>query len=102
MSSQLSLTPEEMQLAEMAAIGRQLVDFSKTKACDFLIDRAQQMRDDALEALADVNPADTAKIMELQVQARVGAHFEEWLLDTIQAGEQAERDFTSRRSAQPD
>lgn len=102
MSQSLALTPEELDLAQKAAIGRQLVDFSKTKAFDFLIDRAQQMRDDALEALADVNPADTAKIMELQVQARVGASFEEWLVDTIETGEQAEREFTNRRLAQPD
>ena len=85
---------EEGQLITKAAIGRQLVDFSQTKAYLALVDDAHQMKASALDALATVNPTDWAKIAEHQRDAAIADKFMEWIEQRISEGEEAEKRLT--------
>ncbi len=86
-------TPEQQDLLQMAAIGKQLEDFFRTKAFEWLLDQAHDMKDAACNELAVVTPTDAGKIMELQRDIQVADRFEQWITEGIQAGQSAEHEL---------
>jgi hypothetical protein len=95
-------TDEEKKLVALAAIGRQLEDFSNTKAFLWLVDQAHDMKEKSLELLVKVNPMDTPKIMAAQRDALVADRFIDWVQQGIQTGVNAVKELDARSQPSPD
>lgn len=74
-----------------AILGRDARDFLNTELGRFLLGRAKQERDDALESLKNVYPWRRRKIQELQNIIWRTESFEQWLAGLIIDGNNAER-----------
>ena len=66
----------------------------------YLIERAHQDRAAALEALAEVDPLDSARVRELQWRARTPELFLGWLDEAIAGGEAAEETIVTEEAAE--
>lgn len=58
-----------------------------------LIDRAEQMRQQALEDLAVADPLDSQKIHDLQVKAKIPGLFIEWINEAVANGRAEEENI---------
>lgn len=77
------------QLIAQAELGEEAKKFLDGDLGKKLIDLADDERRVALEDLANVNPKDEAKIIELQLNARFGEKFGAWLVSLVREGENA-------------
>jgi len=68
----------------------EVMEFQKTTIGKYLIVRAEQERQAALDSLAVVNAWDERAIRDLQMVIRRADSFAEWLLDAVDNGEIAE------------
>ena len=62
-----------------------------------MLDLANQQVETALLDLADVDASDTKAVMALQMKARFGREFAQWLLNMAHEGEQAMQVFQQQR-----
>jgi hypothetical protein len=79
----------EAELIAQAEIGEEGRKFLESDLGKTLLGLADQERQLALEDLAKVTPTDSVKIAELQLQAKFGEKFREWLFDLISDGDNA-------------
>ncbi len=77
------------ELIAEAEIGDEARKFVESDLGKTLLGMAQQDVRTAQEALAEVDPSDTKKVIALQNQAKNGRNFEAWLTELITKGEQA-------------
>jgi hypothetical protein len=77
------------ELIAQAEIGEEGRKFVESDLGRTLLGLADQERQAALEDLAKVNPRDELRILELQLNAKFGEKFREWLFDLIADGDNA-------------
>ena len=89
----------EQDIADLATaeLGESAEKFLDTDVGRYMLQIAQQDRLLAMEALEMVDPADTKKIMELQMVARFGRMFEENLQKLMDAGKAAVANWEQRQ-----
>jgi hypothetical protein len=75
---------------ELVAFGKEVQFFlQEDRIGVYLLDCAKAEMADAAFELANVNPAETAKVMELQIKYRVADSVQQWLAHAIQRGMEA-------------
>jgi hypothetical protein len=80
-----------MNLMDTAVFGERVSQFLKTDIGQYLIDRADDQRDAAVEELKKVDAWDARVITKLQHQIWMIEQFKTWLADAVVAGLQAEK-----------
>lgn len=83
-------TPDEQERLRTAAFAVEVEAFQDSLVGKYLIARAEDERAAALEELAEVAPADTERIRQLQMVVKRADSFGQWLADALIAGENAE------------
>lgn len=81
-------TDTQTLMAE-AILGDDADKFLKTELGRYLLETAKQESLDALHELKSIDPTDTKKITELQNKIWLAESFEGWLVQLINAGQQA-------------
>lgn len=84
----MSLDPEDPKV-RWATFGKQVEFFLQSDIGSYLVKRAKQEGDEALEELKKVDAFDGNKVSTLQLKARVADAVIVWLGDAIAAGESA-------------
>ncbi len=79
----------EVLLAE-AILGRDAEEFEKSELGRYLLGRAEQEENEALNALADVSADDTKAVRDLQAKAWRARSFKTWIRELIAGGKTAE------------
>ena len=77
------------ELIAAAEIGDEAKRFIESDLGKCMLGMAQQEVLAAQEALEKVDPQNTAEIVRLQNQARLGRFFREWMLELLDRGESA-------------
>jgi hypothetical protein len=77
------------ELIAQAEIGEEGRKFVESDLGRTLLGLAEQERLSALEDLSTVSPKDELRIIELQLKAKFGDKFREWLFDLIADGDNA-------------
>jgi hypothetical protein len=77
------------ELIAQAELGEEARKFLQSDLCKVLIGFARQEVDAAQEELETADPTDTKKIISLQVNARVGRLFEQWINSLVDEGDNA-------------
>ena len=72
-----------------AFIGEEARKFIESDLGKVVLGIAEQQVLDAVSALEDVDPSDVKQIMVLQSKAKAGRQFKGWLIELINAGENA-------------
>lgn len=72
-----------------AFIGEEARKFIESDLGKVVLGIAEQQVLDAVSALEDVDPSDVKQIMVLQNKAKAGRQFKGWLIELINAGENA-------------
>ena len=85
--------PEIRARMQTAEFGLKVVEFTNTEIGVFLLERASQEREQALETLAEVNAADADAVRELQLIVRRCDSFRQWLESAVINGENAETEL---------
>lgn len=83
-------TPEQQELLRMVALSEQVNSFLGTGVGKYLVERAAQEREDALEQLAQVDAADANRIRELQQTVKRSDSIANWLAEAYDQGLAAE------------
>ena len=86
-------SPEDQARMRTAEFGLKVVEFSNTDIGVFLLERASQEREQALQTLAEVNAADADAVRELQLIVRRCDSFRQWLESAVIDGENAETEL---------
>lgn len=76
-------------LLKTVSLGKECSQFLATGVGAFILDRAIEGREAALESLSSVDSKDSDKIHELQREANVPAFFFTWLNEAIMSGVEA-------------
>lgn len=84
----MSLDPDD-PLVRWATFGKQVEFFLKSDIGSYLVKRAKQEKDSAIEELIKADPTDVQTIAKWQLQARVADAIIGWLGDAIEAGQSA-------------
>lgn len=79
----------ELKIAEVR-LGMQAEDFLKSPIGKYLLGRAADKADEALEKLKRVSPAETESVRALQNDVRLMESFGTWIRDAITNGNNAE------------
>jgi hypothetical protein len=79
-------------------LGMEAEAFAKSPIGRYVLERATELGEAALEKLADVPPDDTQAIRKLQNEVRLGRLLQSWLLDAITTGANAERVFEQQQT----
>lgn len=77
------------ELIAEALIGEEARKFIESDLGKVVLGIADQQVSEALAALEDADPSDVKQIMALQNKARAGRQFRGWLIELINAGENA-------------
>lgn len=80
-----NLDPNDPQV-RVAVFGQQVQDFLGTEIGDFLVRRAADSLDLAVEKLKKVDPTKTTEVMALQVEIKYLENFVSWLGGAVQDG----------------
>jgi hypothetical protein len=92
---------DALRLDELVAhteLGEEARTFVKSQLGECLIGMAKQEVDAALLSLGEVDPTDVHKIRELQMQAKFGRSFEQWLAELITRGDEALQEYRNHES----
>lgn len=84
----MQLDPDDPKV-RWATFGRQVEYFLQSDIGSYLVKRAKQESDEAVEELKKVDSFDGAKVAACQLKARVADAVIVWLGDAIAAGESA-------------
>ena len=84
----MSLDPDDPKV-RWATFGKQVEYFLQSDIGSYLVKRAKQDGDEAIEELKKVDAFDGQKVASLQLKARVADAVIVWLGDAIAAGESA-------------
>ncbi len=84
----MSLDPDDPKV-RWATFGKQVEYFLQSDIGSYLVKRAKQDSDEAIEELKKVDAFDGQKVASLQLKARVADAVIVWLGDAIAAGESA-------------
>lgn len=84
----MALDPDDPKV-RWAMFGKQVEYFLQSDVGRFLIDRAKSEAAEALEDLKSADPYDGAKIVQIQMRAKLADAIVVWLGDAIAAGESA-------------
>lgn len=84
----MPLDPEDPKV-RWATFGKQVEYFLQSDVGSYLVKRAKQECDEAVEKLKDVDAFDGKAVAALQLKARVADAVIVWLGDAIAAGESA-------------
>lgn len=84
----MSLDPDDPKV-RWATFGKQVEYFLQSDIGSYLVKRAKQDGDEAIEELKKVDAFDGQKVAALQLKARVADAVIVWLGDAIAAGESA-------------
>lgn len=84
----MSLDPDDPKV-RWATFGKQVEFFLQSDIGSYLVKRAKEEGDEALEELKKVDAFDGNKVSTLQLKARVADAVIVWLGDAIAAGESA-------------
>lgn len=84
-------------LVEQAILGKQVEAFFSSDVGRYLVARAGIERKEALLAILECDPEETAKIRNLQNKARIGESVVTWLNECIQRGIEAIDNIDERR-----
>ena len=95
--AELSEVGTEAELIAEAEIGEEAKKFLESDLGKTILGMAEQETRLAQEGLREVNPLDTAKIMELQNQAKFGLKFNDWLTELVSKGNDAMTIWVERR-----
>jgi hypothetical protein len=76
---------------EIAIFGRQVEDFLKSDVGDYLINRAKDEAEEAMDLLKNTHPWRKRRIQQLQNQIKVAESIKGWLGGAVAAGIQATR-----------
>jgi hypothetical protein len=87
---------EDDPTVEVAVFGAQVEQFLDSQIGQYLVKRAQDAANAALEALATANPEDPAGIRKLQNKVVVADLVVSWLSEAILLGDQAEQELRTR------
>jgi hypothetical protein len=88
--------PEVRAQLRTVQFGLDVAAFIETNVGQYLIGRAEQEREAALEELALADAADVNHIRELQLVVRRADSFGQWLADAQFAGEAADQELQQR------
>ena len=83
----------ERELFEKASIGIAAQDFLNSPLGRYIRKRAIDDRQDAMEKLAEADPAETCRITKYQADAKIAISVLEWLSDAINEGNQASHEL---------
>lgn len=72
-----------------AMLGKDAEEFLGSDLGRYMLGRAQQDEQEALELLAKVSPWRRRRITELQNRIRLAQNFKGWLIELVQVGKQA-------------
>lgn len=85
------MTTDLQDLGKTVFLGAEAERFLASAVGKRMVERAEAIREEAVEAFARMNPADTAKVMEVQMQLRMADYFQRWIADMLIEGQEAER-----------
>lgn len=88
--------PEVRRLLRTVQFGLEVAGFVQTPIGQYLLGRAEQERDAALQQMVDANAADVDAMRELQLVVRRADSFAQWLADAQMDGEAADAELHSR------
>lgn len=74
---------------EWATFGRVVEDFIKGPVGEYLVKKAQEQSDGAIEKLKVVSPEDPSAIRAIQTEIQVAESIVQWLCEAIHAGQMA-------------
>jgi Na+/glutamate symporter len=74
---------------EWATFGRVVEDFIKSPVGEFLVKKAQEQSDKAVEKLKTVSPEDPTAIRAIQTDIQVAESIIQWLCEAIHEGQMA-------------
>lgn len=77
------------ELFETAVFGKVVENFLSSDIGSYLLERAKEEEQEAVEALARVSPWRRRRIQQLQNQIWRAQQFQVWLADAIVTGQQA-------------
>lgn len=77
------------ELIAAAELGEEARKFLESDLCRCILGMAAQQIAAAQEALENVDPSDTKKIIALQNEAKLGRQFEDWLRELVSEGDNA-------------
>ena len=83
------MSVENEELIAAAELGEEARNFLAGDLGKYLLGMAEQEVLAAQEDLEGVNPEDTKAVRDLQMKARFGRKFKEWLLGLVQDGDEA-------------
>lgn len=86
------------ELIAEAELGEQAKAFLEGELGQVLLGFARQEVEEARFALEDVDASDSREIMKLQMQAKFGRCFEQWLKELVIRGEEAKGAFRDESS----
>lgn len=76
-----------------AQLGDEVDTFLRSNIGKYLLERANEQKQAALEGLVRVNPADAEEIRKLQTEIEVATAAIRWLVEQYRAGRQALRNL---------
>lgn len=77
------------ELIEKAVFGKEIEFFLASRIGQYIIKRADNYADEAMELLKKVDPKDESKIRELQNRIWIAESIQQWLADALTDGYQA-------------
>jgi hypothetical protein len=99
MSNEIDLSrfpPEIRAQLRTVQFGLDVQAFTESAVGQYLLQRAENEREDALEAMANGDAADVNGMRELQLIVRRADSFAQWLADAVVAGEAAAAELEQR------
>jgi uncharacterized protein YhdP len=88
--------PEVRELLHTVQFSLDVKAFVEGAVGQYLIGRAEQEKQAALELLGEADASDANYVRELQLVVRRAASFRDWLDEAIQAGKAAEAELQSQ------
>lgn len=87
------MSEDVKQLKQQIDFGFQVQAFLRGEVGQYLIKRAEDQVEAAVEQLKRVDPEDAKAVRAIQNEITVAESFQYWLADAITAGENAEQQF---------
>ena len=85
---------DRIKLAEQVELGMEVKAFLSGRVGQYLLDRADEDRKEALDALAEADPEDAKAIRALQNKVKVIDSVQIWLADAINEATAADQTLT--------
>lgn len=88
----MKLNPNDPQVRS-AVFGKEVENFLRSELGDYLLTRAKDKKEQAVEKMKSVNPFDPEEVVRVTNEIRIADMFMDWLAEAIQMGREAQENL---------